>query len=50
MDAQREEWLQPAGLATSFRQQAVLGRASSLFDKRFTAYALPSSDYRLRNR
>jgi hypothetical protein len=43
----REDWLDPMGIPSAFRQDAVLARASDLFEKRFDAYGrlLPLTDY-----
>jgi hypothetical protein len=40
-------WLEPMGIPSAFRQDAVLARASDLFEKRFDAYGrlLPLTEY-----
>lgn len=47
LSEQNEGWLDTMGIPSVFRQDAVLTRASSLFGKRFEAYArlLPLTDY-----
>jgi hypothetical protein len=43
----RAEWLDPMGVPSEFRQEAVLARVPELFDRRFDAYShlLPLTDY-----
>jgi hypothetical protein len=45
--AQREDWLDPMGVPSAFRQEAVLARAPELFQRRLEAYGdlLPLTDY-----
>jgi hypothetical protein len=47
IDTQKPDWLETMGVPTPFRQQATLGRLSSLFEKRFDAYSslLPLTEY-----
>lgn len=47
IDKQRSDWLQTMGTPSSFRQEGVLARSASLFEKRFEAYSrlLPLTEY-----
>jgi hypothetical protein len=47
LEAQEPGFLETMGLPTAFRQQATLGRVSSLFERRFEAYGrlLPLTEY-----
>ena len=47
MAAQRNEWREPMGSPSAFRQQSMLARVPGLFERRFTAYArlLPFTDF-----
>jgi hypothetical protein len=47
INAQREDWLDPMGIPSAFRQGAVIARAAELFQRRLEAYSdlLPLTDY-----